>query len=42
MNAAEIEDAISALAEQPFDVDEFPFGFGAKETILRRVIKGAA
>ncbi|MDF1774764.1 MAG: lactate dehydrogenase [Rhizobiaceae bacterium] len=27
MNAVEIEEAISALAEQPFDADEFPFAF---------------
>ena len=46
MNAVEIEEAISALAEQPFDADEFPYAFlqafGAKEMILRRAIKGAA
>nr|WP_244464741.1 hypothetical protein [Martelella endophytica] len=45
MNAVEIEEAISALAEQPFDAEEFPFAFlqafRAKE-ILRRAIKGAA
>ena len=27
MNAVEIEEAISALAEQPFDAAEFPFAF---------------
>ena len=27
MNAVEIEEAISALAEQPFDAAEFPFSF---------------
>jgi hypothetical protein len=27
MNAVEIEEAISALAEQPFDAEEFPFAF---------------
>jgi hypothetical protein len=27
MNAIEIEEAISELAEQPFDADEFPFEF---------------
>ena len=27
MNAVEIEEAISSLAEQPFDGDEFPFAF---------------
>jgi hypothetical protein len=44
MNAVEIEEAVSALAEQPFDPDEFPFGFlqafGNKETTLRRLRKG--
>ena len=27
MNAVEIEEAVSALAEQPFDPAEFPFAF---------------
>jgi hypothetical protein len=27
MNAVEIEEAISALAERPFDPVEFPFAF---------------
>jgi hypothetical protein len=27
MNAVEIEQAISALAEQPFDAAEFPYAF---------------
>ncbi|MGI0524019.1 class I SAM-dependent DNA methyltransferase [Rhizobium giardinii] len=44
MNAVEIEEAISALAEQPFDASEFPFAFlqafGAKETTLRRLRSG--
>lgn len=44
MNAVEIEEAISALAEQPFDGPEFPFAFlrafGNKETTLRRLRKG--
>jgi len=44
MNAVEIEEAISALAEQPFDAGEFPFAFlqafGAKETTLKRLRKG--
>lgn len=44
MNAVEIEEAISALAEQPFDAEEFPFAFlqafGNKETTLRRLRKG--
>lgn len=46
MNAVEIEQAISALAEQPFDPVEFPFAFlqafGNKETTLRRLRSGAA
>ncbi len=44
MNAVEIEEAISNLAEQPFDVAEFPFAFlqafGNKETTLKRLRKG--
>jgi hypothetical protein len=40
MNAVEIEEAISALAERPFDAGEFPFAFlqafGNKETTLKR------
>jgi hypothetical protein len=44
MNAVEIEEAISALAEQPFDSAEFPFAFlqafGNKETTLKRLRKG--
>lgn len=44
MNAVEIEQAISALAEQPFDAVEFPFAFlqafGNKETTLKRLRKG--
>lgn len=44
MNAVEIEEAISALAERPFDADEFPFAFleafGNKETTLKRLRKG--
>jgi hypothetical protein len=39
LNAVEIEEAISALTEQPFDAQEFPFAFleafGNKETIKR-------
>jgi N-6 DNA Methylase len=41
MNAVEIEEAISELAEAPFDADEFPFlfllAFGNKETTVRRL-----
>lgn len=44
MNAVEIEEAITALAEQPFDPAEFPFAFlqafGNKETTLKRLRKG--
>lgn len=44
MNAVEIEEAISKLAEQPFDAAEFPFAFlgafGNKETALKRLRKG--
>src|SRR5487761_2054623 len=44
MNAIEIEKAISALAEQPFDAEEFPYAFleafGNKETTLKRLRKG--
>ncbi len=44
MNAVEIEEAISRLAEQPFDAGEFPFAFlqafGNKETTIKRLRKG--
>ncbi len=44
MNAVEIEQAISVLAEQPFDCEEFPFAFlqafGNKETTIKRLRKG--
>lgn len=44
MNAVEIEEAISVLAEQKFDPLEFPFAFlqafGNKETTLKRLRKG--
>lgn len=44
MNAIEIEQAISELAEQKFDAAEFPFAFlmafGNKETTIRRLRKG--
>jgi hypothetical protein len=44
MNAVEIEEAISKLAEQLFDAAEFPFAFlqafGNKETTLKRLRKG--
>lgn len=41
MNAVEIEEAVSALAERPFDAAEFPFqfleAFGNKETTIKRL-----
>jgi hypothetical protein len=44
MNAVEIEEAISALAEKPFDAAEFPYAFleafGRKETTLKRLRTG--
>jgi hypothetical protein len=44
MNAIEIEEAISKLAEQPFDPAEFPYAFlgafGNKDTTLNRLRKG--
>lgn len=46
MNAVEIEEAISTLAEQPFDGGEFPFAFlqvfGNKETTIKRLRAGAS
>lgn len=45
MNAVEIEAAISALAEQPFDGAEFPFAFleafGNKATTIKRLRTGS-
>jgi hypothetical protein len=44
MNAVEIEQAVSALAEAPFDAPTFPFAFleafGNKETTIKRLKKG--
>lgn len=44
MNAVEIEEAISALAEKPFDAAEFSYTFleifGRKETTLKRLRTG--
>ena len=44
MNAVEIEEAVSALAERPFDAAEFPFSFleafSAKATTIKRLRKG--
>ena len=46
MNAVEIERAVSALAEQPFDPEEFPYAFleafGNKATTIRRLRTGAS
>jgi len=46
MNAVEIEEEISALAERPFDAAEFPYAFleafGNKETTLKRLRSGAS
>jgi len=46
MNAVEIEEAISALAERRFVPDEFPFSFleafGNKETTIKRLRAGAS
>lgn len=46
MNAVEIEEAISALAKQPFDPDEFPYAFliafGNKATTLKRLRSGTS
>ena len=48
MNAVEIEEAITLLAEQPFDAETFPFAFleafGNKETTIKRLksdVKGS-
>lgn len=45
MNAVEIEEAISQLAERPFDAQEFPYAFlqafGNKETSIKRLRIGA-
>jgi hypothetical protein len=46
MNAVEIEQAVSELAEQPFDAAEFPYAFliafGNKETTIKRLSSGAS
>lgn len=46
MNAVEIEEAVSALASQPFDAAEFPFSFlaafGNKETAIKRLRTASA
>ncbi|MGO4480313.1 class I SAM-dependent DNA methyltransferase [Rhizobium sp. 2TAF27] len=46
MNAVEIEEAVSELANQPFDATEFPFAFlaafGNKETTIKRLRTASA
>ena len=46
MNAVEIEEAISALAEAPFGLEEFPYAFleafGNKATTIKRLRSGAS
>lgn len=46
MNAVEIEEAVSNLAEAPFDAATFPFSFleafGNKETTIKRLQSGAS
>ena len=46
MNAVEIESAVSELALQPFDGEEFPFAFlqafGNKETTIKRLRSGTS
>ena len=46
MNAVEIEEAISALAEQPFQAEQFPFAFllafGNKATTIKRLQSGSS
>jgi hypothetical protein len=46
MNAVEIEQAVSALAEEPFDRAAFPYAFlgafGNKDTTLKRLRSGAS
>lgn len=46
MNAVEIEEAVSDLALQPFNANEFPFAFlrafGNKETTIKRLRSGAS
>src|SRR5438093_11258980 len=46
LNAVEIEQAITDLAEQPFDPKNFPYAFleafGNKETTIKRLRAGAS
>lgn len=45
MNAVEIEEAVSLLAEQPFEAEAFPYAFleafGNKATTIKRLKSGA-
>lgn len=45
MNAVEIEEAVSRLAEQPFEAVEFPYeflaAFGNNDTTLKRLRQGS-
>lgn len=46
MNAVEIEEAVSQLADQPFDSENFAYAFleafGNKETTIKRLRAGAS
>src|SRR5438132_3958641 len=46
LNAVEIEEAISQLADQPFEPENFPYifleAFGNKETTIKRLRTGAS
>src|ERR1035438_3169540 len=46
LNAVEIEEAVSLLAEQPFDPENFSYAFleafGNKETTIKRLRAGAS
>lgn len=46
MNAVEIEESISQLADQPFEAENFPYAFleafGNKETTIKRLRTGAS
>ena len=46
MNAVEIEEAITLLADQPFDPENFPFAFleafGNKATTIKRLKSGSS
>jgi hypothetical protein len=46
MNPVEIEEAVSRLAEAPFDPEAFPFAFleafGSKQTTLKKLKSGSS